>query len=202
MSFRRPCRSSRLALFEWFDGAAVTLDIGRQGPQSPAPKAPFRARCDREATHGPSIDRKTRIAIFAPKFRAFMHDNLPKPRFARKMVRQAGGLSKRRTTSWRWGRAHFSPAKGWAARHWPAGMGRSWMEPRSNLSIFLDETQRGNAPEPGSHLDGEGMVGPGDLHFWLQGAENSDSCRAIIDLSDWWCQGFSEARRGDRTLRA
>ena len=60
-------------------------------------------------------------------------------------------------------------------------------------SIFLDETQRGNAPELVAF--GVSMVGPVIYTFGSE-AQKQRFLPRIIDLSDWWCQGFSEPGAG------
>ena len=71
------------------------------------------------------------------------------------------------------------------------GAGPGWSPIK--LSIFLDETQRGNAPELVAF--GVSMVGPVIYTFGSK-AQKQRFLPRIIDLSDWWCQGFSEPGAG------
>ena len=61
------------------------------------------------------------------------------------------------------------------------------------LSIFTDEIQRGHAPE--SLAFGTSMVGPVIYTFGSQ-AQKERFLPRIVDLRDWWCQGFSEPGAG------
>ena len=61
------------------------------------------------------------------------------------------------------------------------------------LSIFTDEIQRGHAPE--SLAFGTSMVGPVISTFGTQ-AQKERFLPRILDLRDWWCQGFSEPGAG------
>ena len=83
-------------------------------------------------------------------------------------------------------------AKGWGAPHWPQEWGGTGWSPIKQ-SIFLDETQRGNAPELVAF--GVSMVGPVIYTFGSE-AQKQRFLPRIIDLSDWWCQGFSEPGAG------
>ena len=82
--------------------------------------------------------------------------------------------------------------KGWAVPHWPKEWGGTGWSPVKQ-AIFLDETQRGNAPE--AIAFGVNMVGPVIYTFGSQ-AQKERFLPRIVDLSDWWCQGFSEPGAG------
>ena len=60
--------------------------------------------------------------------------------------------------------------------------------------IFLDELQQAPAPAPLPF--GVSMVGPVIYTFGNQQQKDRISCRAIANLDDWWCQGFSEPGAG------
>ena len=123
---------------------------------------------------------------FRAEVRAFMRDNLPAS-IREKMV--AGRkLSKDDYVRW----TRILAAKGWGAPHWPQEWGGTGWSP-IQLSIFLDETQRGNAPELVAF--GVSMVGPVIYTFGSR-AQKQRFLPRIIDLSDWWCQGFSEPGAG------
>ena len=123
---------------------------------------------------------------FRAEVRAFVRDNLPAS-IREKMV--AGRhLSKDDYVRW----TRILAAKGWGAPHWPQEWGGTGWSP-IQLSIFLDETQRGNAPELVAF--GVSMVGPVIYTFGSK-AQKQRFLPRIIDLSDWWCQGFSEPGAG------
>ncbi len=82
--------------------------------------------------------------------------------------------------------------KGWGAPHWPVEWGGTGWDP-IKLSIFTDEIQRANAPE--SLAFGTSMVGPVIYTFGSQ-AQKERFLPRILDLRDWWCQGFSEPGAG------
>ena len=82
--------------------------------------------------------------------------------------------------------------KGWAVPHWPKEWGGTGWSPVKQ-AIFLDETQRGNAPE--AIAFGVNMVGPVIYTFGSQ-AQKERFLPRIVDLRDWWCQGFSEPGAG------
>jgi pimeloyl-CoA dehydrogenase large subunit len=82
--------------------------------------------------------------------------------------------------------------KGWGAPHWPVEWGGTGWD-AIKLSIFTDEIQRGHAPE--SLAFGTSMVGPVIYTFGSQ-AQKERFLPRILDLRDWWCQGFSEPGAG------
>ncbi len=82
--------------------------------------------------------------------------------------------------------------KGWGAPHWPVEWGGTGWD-AIKLSIFTDEIQRANAPE--SLAFGTSMVGPVIYTFGSQ-AQKERFLPRILDLRDWWCQGFSEPGAG------
>ncbi len=123
---------------------------------------------------------------FRAEVRAFVRDNLPAS-IREKMV--AGRrLSKDDYVRW----TRILAAKGWGAPHWPTEWGGAGWSPIKQ-AIFLDETQRGNAPELIAF--GVSMVGPVIYTFGSK-AQKERFLPRIIDLSDWWCQGFSEPGAG------
>ena len=83
-------------------------------------------------------------------------------------------------------------AKGWSVPHWPKEWGGTGWSP-VKLSIFNDEIQRGNAPE--SLAFGTSMVGP-VIYTFGSLAQKERFLPRIVDLRDWWCQGFSEPGAG------
>ncbi len=123
---------------------------------------------------------------FRDEVRAFVRDNLP----ASIREKSAAGRKLAKDDYVRWTR--ILAAKGWAAPHWPVEWGGAGWGPIKQ-SIFLDETQRGNAPE--AIAFGVNMVGPVIYTFGSQ-AQKERFLPRILDLRDWWCQGFSEPGAG------
>ena len=128
---------------------------------------------------------------FRAEVRAFVRDNLPAS--IREKMMAGRRLSKDDYVRW----TRILAAKGWAAPHWPREWGGAGWSPIEQ-AIFLDETQRGNAPELVAF--GVSMVGPVIYTFGSQ-AQKERFLPRIVDLRDWWCQGFSEPG-ADPTLQA
>jgi pimeloyl-CoA dehydrogenase large subunit len=82
--------------------------------------------------------------------------------------------------------------KGWGAPHWPVEYGGTGWD-AIKLSIFTDEIQRANAPE--SLAFGTSMVGP-VIYTFGSAEQKARFLPRILDLRDWWCQGFSEPGAG------
>jgi pimeloyl-CoA dehydrogenase large subunit len=123
---------------------------------------------------------------FRAEVRAFVRDNLPAS------IREKGvaGRKLSKDDYVRWTR--ILAAKGWAVPHWPKEWGGAGWSPVKQ-AIFLDEVQRGNAPE--AIAFGVNMVGPVIYTFGSQ-AQKERFLPRIVDLRDWWCQGFSEPGAG------
>ena len=123
---------------------------------------------------------------FRDEVRGFVVENLP----ASIREKSVAGRKLAKDDYVRWTR--ILAAKGWAAPHWPVEWsGTGWGPVKQ--SIFLDETQRGNAPE--AIAFGVNMVGPVIYTFGSQ-AQKERFLPRILDLRDWWCQGFSEPGAG------
>src|SRR6202046_338140 len=123
---------------------------------------------------------------FRAEVRAFVRDNLPAS--IREKTVAGRRLSKDDYERW----TRILAAKGWGAPHWPQEWGGAGWSP-IKLSIFLDETQSGNAPRWVAF--GVSMVGPVIYTFGSK-AQKQRFLPRIIDLTDWWCQGFSEPGAG------
>ena len=123
---------------------------------------------------------------FRAEVRAFVRDNLPAS--IREKTVAGRRISKDDYVRW----TRILAAKGWAAPHWPPAWGGTGWSP-IQLSIFLDETQRGAAPELVAF--GVNMVGPVIYTFGSE-AQKQRFLPRIVDLRDWWCQGFSEPSAG------
>jgi pimeloyl-CoA dehydrogenase large subunit len=123
---------------------------------------------------------------FRAEVREFVAKNLP-PAIREKL---AGGHHPSKDDIVTWTR--ILAAKGWGAPHWPVEWGGTGWD-AIKLSIFTDEIQRGHAPE--SLAFGTSMVGPVIYTFGSE-AQKERYLARIIDLRDWWCQGFSEPGAG------
>ncbi len=123
---------------------------------------------------------------FRDEVRAFVRANLP----ASIRDKIAGGRHASKDDMVRWTR--ILAAKGWSVPHWPVEWGGTGWSPVERL-IFNDELQKANAPE--SLAFGTSMVGPVIYTFGSQ-AQKERFLPRIADLSEWWCQGFSEPGAG------
>ena len=123
---------------------------------------------------------------FRAEVRLFLRDNLPAS------IREKGvaGQKLSKDDYVRWTR--ILAAKGWSVPHWPREWGGTGWSPVMQ-SIFLDEMQRGNAPE--AIAFGVSMVGPVIYTFGSQ-KQKERFLPPIVDLREWWCQGFSEPGAG------
>ena len=83
-------------------------------------------------------------------------------------------------------------AKGWGAPHWPVEYGGTGWGPMKQY-IFLEELQRYPAPQPLAF--GVNMVGP-VIYTFGNAAQKARYLPRILNLDDWWCQGFSEPGAG------
>ena len=167
------------------DGAAVTLDIGRQGA-SPAPKPASGALVIWEATHGPSTDRRRdRVSRGSSRLHARQPASLDSREDGRRPTPLQGRLCALDAHSRR--QRLGSPALA-------AGMGRYGMEPDPTLDLSRRDAARQCAGAGGVRRQ-HGR--PGDLHLWLQGAEaaipaaHHRSHRLVVP-------GLFRARRGIR----
>jgi alkylation response protein AidB-like acyl-CoA dehydrogenase len=123
---------------------------------------------------------------FRAEVRAFVRESLPAS--IREKTVAGKHLSKDDYVRW----TRILAARGWGAPHWPKQWGGAALSPVKQ-AIFLDETQRGNAPELIAF--GVSMVGPVIYTFGSE-AQKERFLPRIIDLRDWWCQGFSEPGAG------
>ncbi|MGE3306082.1 MAG: pimeloyl-CoA dehydrogenase large subunit [Rhizobiaceae bacterium] len=83
-------------------------------------------------------------------------------------------------------------AKGWGAPHWPVEFGGTGWGPMQQY-IFLEELQKHPAPAPLAF--GVNMVGPVIYTFGNE-AQKQRYLPPILNLNEWWCQGFSEPGSG------
>ena len=123
---------------------------------------------------------------FRDEVRDFVAKNLPPP--IRDKLAAGRHPSKDDIVAW----TRILAKKGWSVPHWPVEWGGTgWSAIK--LSIFNDEIQRGHAPELLAF--GTSMVGPVIYTFGSQ-AQKERFLPRIVDLRDWWCQGFSEPGAG------
>lgn len=123
---------------------------------------------------------------FREEVRAFLKEKMPED-IRRRM---ADGESMDKDDLVRWTR--ILAEKGWAAPHWPVEHGGTGWGPMKQY-IFLEETQKWPAPQPLAF--GVNMVGPVIYTFGSE-AQKKKYLPRIVDLTDWWCQGFSEPGSG------
>jgi alkylation response protein AidB-like acyl-CoA dehydrogenase len=81
---------------------------------------------------------------------------------------------------------------GWGAPHWPEEFGGTGWHPVQQF-IFSQEMQM--APVPPRNLFGLNLVGP-VIFTYGSAAQKAHFLPRILQLDDWWCQGFSEPNAG------
>jgi pimeloyl-CoA dehydrogenase large subunit len=123
---------------------------------------------------------------FRAEVRDFVAKNLPAA--IRDKLAAGHHVSKEDLVTW----TRILAKKGWAAPHWPVEYGGTGWD-AIKLSIFTDEMQQGHAPD--ALAFGVSMVGPVIYTFGSQ-AQKERFLPHIYDLSEWWCQGFSEPGAG------
>lgn len=123
---------------------------------------------------------------FREEVRAFFRDNVPEA--TRQKLVDGEMVSKEEYVSW----TRTLDAKGWGAPHWPVEYGGTGWGPMKQY-IFLEELQRHPAPQPLAF--GVNMVGP-VIYTFGNAAQKARYLPRILNLDDWWCQGFSEPGAG------
>ena len=123
---------------------------------------------------------------FRDEVRSFVKANLPAS--IRDKLAAGRHASKDDMVTW----TRILAVKGWSVPHWPVEWGGTGWSP-IKLLIFNDEIQRAHAPE--SLAFGTSMVGPVIYTFGSK-AQKERFLPAIANLTDWWCQGFSEPGAG------
>ena len=101
---------------------------------------------------------------FRAEVRAFVRDNLPAS--IREKTVAGRRLSKDDYERW----TRILAAKGWGAPHWPQEWGGAGLEPDPTLDLSRRDAARQRA-RTGRVRRQHGR--PGDLHFWLRGAETA-----------------------------
>lgn len=125
-------------------------------------------------------------AAFRADVRAFIDKTLPRPL----RDRLANGHSPRKDDIIFWQRA--LNGRGWGAPHWPVEFGGQPWSPLMQY-IFLEENMVAPCPPPLSF--GTSMVGP-VIYTFGNDAQKKRFLPGILNLDDWWCQGFSEPGAG------
>ena len=123
---------------------------------------------------------------FRDEVRAFMRDNVPEA--TRRKIVEGRRLAKNDLVDWQ----RVLNKKGWAVPHWPKEWGGTGWNSVKRY-IFQDEMQQAPAPEPLPF--GVNMVGPVIIAFGNE-AQKKKYLPRIVNLDDWWCQGFSEPGAG------
>ncbi len=123
---------------------------------------------------------------FRDEVRAFFRDNVPAA--TKQKLREGRHTSKEDMVEW----TRILHKKGWAVTHWPKEWGGTGWTPVQQY-IFNEELQMAPAPAPLPF--GVNMVGPVIYTFGNE-AQKTRYLPRIADLTDWWCQGFSEPGSG------
>jgi hypothetical protein len=133
------------------------------------------------------VNFSTEELAFRDEVRAFLRDHLPAD--MRERV-ERGDDSRVHEDMRAWQR--ILHAHGWGAAWWPKEFGGTgW----SKAYQFLFETECALAYAPGQLPFGLKMVGPVLMRFGSSEQQRRFLPR-ILDGSDWWCQGYSEAGSG------
>ncbi|MEA2857318.1 MAG: hypothetical protein QOH98_1639 [Methylobacteriaceae bacterium] len=123
---------------------------------------------------------------FRDEVRNFFNENLPAA--IREKLKEGRHTSKDELVEW----TRILNKKGWAVSHWPKEYGGTGWTPVQQY-IFLDELQQAPAPSPLPF--GVSMVGP-VIYTFGSDAQKKEFLPRIVNLDDWWCQGFSEPGAG------
>ncbi len=123
---------------------------------------------------------------FRDEVRAFIDANLPAR--IRDKLKDGRHASKEDIVEW----TRILHKKGWSVPKWPVEHGGCDWTPIQQY-IFSEELSAAPAPEPLPF--GYSMVGPVIYTFGNE-AQKKRFLPRIADLSDWWCQGFSEPGAG------
>ncbi len=123
---------------------------------------------------------------FRDEVRSFIADSLP----GDILSRTKAGEYADKDDMIRWTR--ILNEKGWGAPHWPVEFGGTGWGPMKQY-IYLEELQKFPAPSPLPF--GTNMVGPVIYTFGNE-AQKKHYLPRILNLDDWWCQGFSEPGSG------
>ncbi|HMQ58200.1 MAG TPA: pimeloyl-CoA dehydrogenase large subunit [Rhizobiaceae bacterium] len=123
---------------------------------------------------------------FRDEVRAFFHANVD-PKVREKLL-DGEGMEKEDIVNWQ----RTLNAKGWAAPAWPVEYGGTGWDAMKQY-IFLEEMQKTPAPQPLAF--NINMVGP-VIYTFGNAAQKAHYLPRILNIDDWWCQGFSEPGAG------
>ena len=123
---------------------------------------------------------------FRNEVREFIADNLPREIHERTTAGEYA--SKDDMVVW----TRILNENGWGAPHWPVEYGGTGWGPMKQY-IYLEELQKFPAPSPLPF--GVNMVGP-VIYTFGNDKQKAHFLPRILNLDDWWCQGFSEPGSG------
>ena len=123
---------------------------------------------------------------FRNEVRAFFNAKLPAD-IARR-VHASKNLSREETVQWH----KTLNEQGWVATHWPVEHGGPGWSPIQK-HIFEEESAAAGAPRLPAF--GTNMVAPVIMKFGNQ-AQKDYYLPRILNMDDWWCQGYSEPGAG------
>ena len=123
---------------------------------------------------------------FRDEVRAFFKEALPAN--VKKKMTEGRHLVKEDMVTWQ----RILAKKGWAVPHWPMEYGGTGWSPMQQY-LFLEEMMMAPAPPPLPF--GVNMVGP-VIYTFGSAAQKARFLPRIVNIDDWWCQGFSEPGSG------
>lgn len=133
-----------------------------------------------------NIDYSSAELAFREQVRQFIVDHLDPQ--VRSKVLAGRSPDKKEVVDW----VKLVHRKGWAVPHWPAQHGGAEWSLVQQM-IYRDVVHESGAPEAPSF--GVSMVGPVIYTFGTR-AQKERFLPRIANLTDWWCQGFSEPDAG------
>lgn len=123
---------------------------------------------------------------FREEIRAFVAENLPDD--MRERARRGFHATKEDMRRW----MEILHKKGWSAPNWPKEYGGTGWSP---LKRMVFEIEMANADAPPRNPFGFHLIGPVLCEFGTE-QQKARYLPAILDGSEFWCQGFSEPNAG------
>lgn len=133
-----------------------------------------------------NLDFTEEEIAFCEEVRTFVRSALPRSIRQKMLINRE--LTKDDLVTW----TRILDEKGWAVPHWPVEWGGTGWSPLRQ-ALFIDVMQQELAPDTLSF--GTSMVGPIIYTFGSE-AQKTRFLPRIVNLDDWWCQGFSEPQAG------